>query len=82
MTLDQIYLRVSDVKRVKSIGHESRSLDSFQAGAKLKGRAADGTKIEGVIRGKSIAREAMERAAKRKAEPRKRRKSRRKSNGT
>lgn len=82
MTLDQVYLRLIDVKRLKS-AKASRPVETIPIGEKIKGRAADGTPITAIVRGKSVARELNERAAERRRDEgrqkRKRRKKKRKA---
>ncbi len=72
MTLDQIWFRLCDANILKrKPGGRTEKHGALQAAGMLKqdkdgmvkGRAADGTKIRGRIRGKSLARELMEKEA-------------------
>lgn len=65
MTLDQIFMRRTDIKYLRS-HHTTRTTSEMPIGTMLAGRAADGTPIKAMVRGKSLAREAMERSAARK----------------
>lgn len=61
MTLDQVFMMLSDRKTMSG---RSRKMSASEVkrgpDGKVKGRAADGTTITGVIRGKSLARQLME----------------------
>lgn len=70
MTLDQIYARLCEIEMLKTEpGKRTETVDVAAAQGTIKadmdgmvcGRAADGTPIRGRIRGKSLARELMER---------------------
>lgn len=89
MSPDQVYHRLCDKSVLKKKG--GARISSVEANKiitvgkeKVKGRAADGTPIEGRVRGKSLARELMEKAkARKKAEGQKRgRKHKRQSDGS
>lgn len=78
MTLDQVWFRLCDRGMLKGgIGDRTEKTSSLEAASlvdedgMIKGRAADGTPIRGKIRGRSKARELMEKA--RKVERKKRR---------
>lgn len=87
MSMDQIWSRLCDIDILKnSSGNHTLTvtpqavpgiLSSDEDGL-IAGRASDGTPIKGRIRGKSVARELMEREAarKQKEERRKRRRQR------
>jgi len=71
MTLDQIWFRLCDMEILKKkVGERTENVKALGGLAKIKpdkdgfirGRAADGTPIKGRIRGKSLARELMEKA--------------------
>ena len=71
MTLDQIWFRLCDIDILKKdVGSRTESVKTLNAIGSIKpdkdgfikGRAADGTLIKGRIRGKSLAREMMEKA--------------------
>jgi len=79
-TPDQILMALCDRKILRH-GRRRQSVDPLQLASgkdgKLPGRAADGTPIKGVIRGKSKARELMEASeAKRKEEKESKRRGR------
>lgn len=72
MTPDQIYHRLCDEKVLKSKdGHRTASAEPLAVSpgpdGMVKGRAADGTPIQGRIAGKSKARQLMEQQQKERA---------------
>ena len=79
MTLDQVFMRLADRKRLKArstVGGIKKAPSGVptRADGKVRGRAADGTAIEGRIHGKSLARRLMEeQAEEEKKKPRRRR---------
>ena len=86
MTPDQIWCRLCDMDMLKNeIGSRTKTMPSLEVPTMvdvkdglIAGRAADGTPIKGVVRGKSRARELMEQAeAARRAAKQPRRKRRR-----
>jgi len=75
MSLDQIWFRLCDIEVLKrKVGGRSEKMESSEVISMVKadedgmirGVAADGTSIRGRIRGKSLARELMEKEAARK----------------
>lgn len=70
MTLDEVLMRLADKKVLKAkMNRSSRKGDSVtlkevsslaSSDGTIKGRSKDGTPIKGRIRGKSVARELME----------------------
>ena len=69
--MDQIWFRLCDIEILKKeVGSRTESVQPLGAMGSIKpdeegfikGRAADGTPIKGRIRGKSLARELMEKA--------------------
>ena len=84
MSLDQIWFRLCDAEVLKrgTGGAATEKIRPLEATGRaagdglIRGRAADGTPIRGRVRGKSVARELMERqeAERRREKRRKRRK--------
>jgi len=75
MTLDQIWFRLCDIEVLKrKVGGRVEKMEAMEASSMIKtdedgmirGMTADGTPIRGRIRGKSLARELMEKEAARK----------------
>ena len=64
MTLDQFYMRTVEFKLLRS-PKATRTLDAVPLG-EMKGRAADGTPLKAIVRGRSLCSELNEKAALRK----------------
>ena len=89
MTLDQIWFRLCDRELLKrEVGGRTEKMETLQAlgsikseDGKVAGRDREGNPIRGVIRGRSVARQLMEEAAKRESK-KKSRKNRKRKNGS
>jgi len=86
MTLDQIFMLLTDRKNLRHAGKRSNKVTPLELASMvssdkdgfIKGRAADGTPIKAKIMGKSLARRMMEeKAAKEKIEEQKPKRKRR-----
>lgn len=66
MTMDQMIMMLVDRKQLRNREKHMESVEAVSMASrdgKIKGRARDGTSITGVILGKSVARQLMEKAA-------------------
>ena len=84
MSLDQVFMMLTDRKYLRNSKGRSLKMDPLQAATlskdddgMIKGRAADGTPIKARIAGKSLAKQMMEKAEQKKKESQQKKKRRR-----
>lgn len=84
MTLDTVYMLLADKNNLRKSGkRRTATVQTVMADAEgfVHGVARDGTKIKGKVRGKSVARDLMEKAEARRLEEEKQKGGRRKRKG-